>query len=118
MSESDNSKHVMSDSGVCLESSNHLKIISQQYDPLQNNKRIDDDNTSTNSSQTCYENFLNSHMTILRNKMTSKKAEIMGCLGEKNMLDTKINELQELQKDYVKLEMRLQECNGRGEIYI
>ena len=46
--------------------------------------------------------------------MVVKKAEIMGSLGEKNVLDLKINELQELQKDYVKLEMRLQECIGRG----
>ena len=55
-------------------------------------------------------------MNKLTTKIASKKAEIMKVLelgGDKRALDVMINGLQDLQKDYIKLEIRME--NGRGK---
>lgn len=56
-------------------------------------------------------------MGKLREEIAGKKAKIMKLLemgGEKSTLDTMINELQELQKDVVRMEMRLENSRGKN----
>lgn len=114
-------KTIMSDSGVCLDNNNKVPAPQTSSSSTANarhslaNHTLDGDNLSTNSSQTFYEQLLHTQMEKLREKVATKKAEIMRILemgGEKSQLDEMINVLQELQKDYVKLEMRLE--NSRG----
>ena len=116
----DDGKALMSDSGVCLDAKHHehhplASSATTTVHPLAKHS-FDGDNLSTNSSQNFYEQLLQSQMGKLREEIASKKAKIMKILelgGEKSTLDMMINELQELQKDYVKMEMRLE--NSRGE---
>lgn len=129
----ENGKTLMSDSGVCLEN-NHNKVSSepqtsstllqnqhqqQQQRNLKKHILSDGDNLSTNSSQhnnNFYEQILRSQMEKLREAIAIKKAEIMKTLemgGEKIRLDEMINELQEIQKDFVKMEMRLENLRGK-----
>lgn len=56
-------------------------------------------------------------MGKLREEIAAKKAKIMKILemgGEKSTLNTMINELQELQKEYVKMEIRLENSRGKN----
>lgn len=123
--------HLMCDSGVCLEA-NVLVCNKTDNDtePEQSSSNgaaqtqpapikliFEDDNLSTNSSQTFYDYLLAAQMHHLCEKIAAKKADIMrslevGC--NKEVLDEKINQLQELQRDYVRYEMRMQEYT-RGE---
>lgn len=111
----DDGKTLMSDSGVCLDA----KLNDQQSSSGQLAAKgiFDGDNLSTNSSQNIYEQLLHAQMSKLREKIAIKKAEIMKILemgGEKLTLDKMINDLQELQRDSVKLEIRLE--NSRGKL--
>lgn len=107
---------LMSDSGVCLDAKiSEPSASSSATHPIVNHRFEESDNLSTNSSQNFYEQLLHSQMVKLREEIAAKKAKIMKILemgGEKSSLDAMINELQDLQKDYVKLEMRLE--NSRG----
>lgn len=108
-------KALMSDSGVCLETkisepsaSSAVHLIAKHC--------FDGDNVSTSSSQNFFE--LQSQMRKLREEIAEKKAKIMKMLemgGEKSTLDAMINELQELQKDYVKMEIRLENSRGKTQ---
>lgn len=114
-------KTVMSDSGVCLENNKVPEPEPQTSSScaVQNTlmKHLyDGDNLSTHSSQIFYEQLLNTQMDKLREKIATKKAEIMRILemgGEKSKLDDMINDLQELQKEFVKYEMRLDSSRGK-----
>lgn len=126
-------KTLMSDSGVCLENNNNsctsnnnsCKVPEPQTSSTtssssQNTNNLmkhscDGDNLSTHSSQLYYEQLLSTQMEKLREKIAERKAEIMKILemgGEKTRLDELINDLQELQKDYVKYEMKLDHSRG------
>lgn len=112
-------KALMSDSGVCLDTKAHdvtaPSTSSSAQHPLAKNS-FDGDNLSTSSSHNLYEQLLHSQMNKLREEIATKKARIMRILemgGEKATLDTMINDLQELQKDYVKMEMRLESSRGK-----
>lgn len=110
-------KALMSDSGVCLDAKIHEPSASSTLvaHPIARHC-YDGDNLSTNSSHNFYEQLLQSQMGKLRDEIAGKKAEIMKVLesgGDKATLDDMINELQELQKDYVKLEMRLETSRGK-----
>lgn len=127
----DDGKTVMSDSGVCLEnnnSSNSNKVSAtiepqtsstHHQHPLVKHIFDGDDNLSTNSSQNnnnFYEQILRAQMDKLREDIAIKKAEIMRVLetgGDKALLDLMINELQELQKEFVKIEMRIETSRGK-----
>lgn len=114
----DDGKALMSDSGVCLDAKIHEPPTTSTavVHPIIRNC-FDGDNMSTNSSQNFYEHLLQSQMVKLREEIAGKKAEIMKILetgGKKSTLDEMINELEELQKDYVKLEMRLEASRGRS----
>jgi kinesin family member 16B len=118
----DDAKTAMSDSGVCLESKvpeNSQSSSSALQLPINIKQHLyDGDNLSTNSSQNFYEQMVSTQMDKLREKIATRKAEIMRILemgGEKSLLDEMINELQELQKEYVKLEIRLD--NSRGMFF-
>lgn len=121
--EQQDDKTVMSDSGVCLENNKVPEPEPQTSSScnVQNTlmKHLyDGDNLSTHSSQIFYEQLLNTQMDKLREKIATKKAEIMRILemgGEKSKLDDMINDLQELQKEFVKYEMRLD--NSRGKYF-
>lgn len=105
-------KTLMSDSGVCLDTKIHEPPAAQIAHPLAS----DEDNLSTNSTQNFYENLLHSQMGKLREEIAAKKAKIMKIVemgGEKSTLDTMINELQEVQKNYVKMEIRLENSRGK-----
>lgn len=120
-----NNNQVMSDSGVCLDG---LAKAAEQQPAASASKRdipfpsavnrllrYDEDNLSTSSSQAFYYMF-SSPMLKLNAKIDTKKAEIMKILelgGDKSTLDEMINDLQDLQKDYIKLEIRME--NGRGK---
>jgi kinesin family member 16B len=117
-------KELMSDSGVCLDTKIHepplpppsTSAAAVSAHPLAKHC-FDGDNLSTTSSQHFYEQLLQSQMEKLRMEIAGKKAEIMKILemgGEKAALDEMINELQELQKDYVKMEMRLENSRGKS----
>lgn len=109
-------KALMSDSGVCLDAKTHEPPTSSAVVHPLARHCFDGDNMSTNSSQNFYEQLLQSQMTKLREGIAGKKAEIMKILetgGRKSALDDMINELEELQKDYVKLEMRLETSRGK-----
>lgn len=122
-----NKKHLMSDSGVCLESNNNLmcnrndpssssNVAHTQTSPIK--LIFEDDNLSTNSSQTFYDYLLAAQMHHLSDKIATKKADILRSIEiglSKEVLDEKINQLQELQRDYVRYEMRMQEYT-RGKI--
>jgi kinesin family protein 16B len=130
----DGVKTIMSDSGVCLEKNpeptpqasttlssstmNGVGILLRDENSLGVKHGIfDGDNLSTNSSQNLYEHVLHSQIDKLRESIATKKAEIMKILelgGEKSQLDEMIDELQELQKHYVKLEMRLENSRGKS----
>lgn len=111
-------KALMSDSGVCLDAKINEATTSSSTvvaHPLAK-LCLDGDNLSTNSSQHFYEQLLHSQMGKLRAEVAAKKAEIMRLLemgGDKTILDDMINDLQELQKDYVKMEMRLETSRGK-----
>lgn len=111
-------KALMSDSGVCLDTKIQEPPTTSTavVHPIIRNC-FDGDNMSTNSSQNFYEQLLQSQMLKLREEIAVKKAEIMKILetgGKKSTLDEMINELEELQKDYVKLEMRLEASRGKN----
>lgn len=109
-------KALMSDSGVCLDTKLHEPPTTVSVHPLAKH-RLEGDNLSTNSSQNFYEQLLQSEMGKLREEIAEKKAKIMKILetgGEKTTLDAMINELQELQKDYVRLEMRFETSRGKN----
>lgn len=121
-----NNNQVMSDSGVCLDGLAKLadqqpaaSALSREISiPLAVNRllRYDEDNLSTSSSQAFYDHLFSSQMQKLNTKIASKKAEIMKVLelgGDKRALDEMINGLQDLQKDYIKLEIKME--NGRGK---
>lgn len=113
----DDGKALMSDSGVCLEAKIHEPPTTSTavVHPIVRNC-FDGDNMSTNSSQNFYEHLLQSQMSKLREEIAGKKAEIMKILetgGKKSTLDEMINELEELQKENVKLEMRLEASRGK-----
>lgn len=124
----DDGKTLMSDSGVCLENNNTSNKVSAIIEPQTSSSQQHhpkhifdgDDNLSTNSSQNnnnFYEQILRAQMDKLREEIAIKKAEIMRILemgGDKTRLDEMINELQELQKEFVKIEMRLE--TSRGEL--
>jgi kinesin family protein 16B len=110
-------KALMSDSGVCLDARIHEASTSSAtvVHPIAKHC-FDGDNLSTSSSHHFYEQLLQSQMGKLREEIAGKKAEIMKLLemgGEKSTLDEMINDLQELQKDYVKMEMRLENSRGK-----
>lgn len=112
-------KALMSDSGVCLDTKVHevtaASTSSSVQHPLAKNS-FDGDNMSTSSSHNLYEQLLHSQMNKLSEEIATKKARIMRILemgGGKATLDMMINELQELQKDYVKMEMRLESSRGK-----
>jgi kinesin family protein 16B len=111
-------KALMSDSGVCLDAKLQEPPTTSTavVHPIIRNC-FDGDNMSTNSSQNFYEQLLQSQMLKLREEVAGKKAEIMKMLetgGKKSTLDEMINELEELQKEYVKLEMRLEASRGKN----
>lgn len=112
-------KALMSDSGVCLDTKAHEATAPSTSSSVQNplaKSSFDGDNLSTSSSHNLYEQLLHSQMNKLREEIATKKARIMRILelgGEKATLDMMINELQELQKDYVKMEMRLESSRGK-----
>lgn len=120
----DEGKTLMSDSGVCLDAKiNEASATSSVAHPLAN-QGLDAmaDNLSTNSAQNIYEQLLQSQMGKLHEEIAAKKAKIMKTLEKEDAsgrssssVDTMINEMQDLQKDLVKLEMRLE--NSRGEIF-
>lgn len=106
----DGANALMSDSGVCLDN----KTVTVH--PLTSHQ-FEGDNFSTKSSQNFYEQLLQSQMEKLREEIAGKKAKIMKILemgGEKTALDQMINELQDLQKDFVKLEMRFEISRGKS----
>lgn len=112
-------KALMSDSGVCLDTKAHdvtaPSTSSSAQHPLAKSS-FEGDNLSTSSSHNLYEQLLHSQMNKLREEIATKKARIMRILelgGEKATLDMMINELQELQKDYFKMEMRLESSRGK-----
>lgn len=108
-------KALMSDSGVCLETKLHEQPATAAH-PIAKHC-FDGDNLSTSSSHNFYEQLLHSQMGKLREEIASRKAKIMKLLemgGEKSTLDTMINELQELQKDVVRMEMRLENSRGKN----
>lgn len=110
-------KALMSDSGVCLETKISEPSVPSAVHPIAKH-RFDGDNVSTSSSQNFFEHLLQSQMGKLREEIAEKKAKIMKMLemgGEKSTLDAMINELQELQKDYVKMEMRLENSRGKTQ---
>lgn len=112
----DDRKTLMSDSGVCLETKIHEPASTSSVHPIAKHC-FDGDNLSTCSSHNFYEQLLNSQMEKLHEEIASKKAKIMKLLemgGEKSTLDMMINELQELQKDIVKIEMRLENSRGKN----
>lgn len=109
-------KALMSDSGVCLETKVHEPPSTSNVYPIAKHC-FDGDNLSTSSSQNFYEQLLHSQMGKLREEIARKKAKIMKLLetgGEKSTLDMMINELQELQKEIVKMEMRLENSRGKN----
>lgn len=109
-------KALMSDSGVCLDAKTLEASSSSAAHPLAKHC-FDGDNLSTNSTHNFYEHLLQTQMVKLREEVAAKKAKIMKILemgGEKSTLDMMINELQELQKDYVKMEMRLESSRGKN----
>lgn len=114
----DGNKTLMSDSGVCLETKISEPSALSAVHPIAKH-RFDGDNVSTSSSsQNFFEHLLQSQMGKLREEIAEKKAKIMKMLemgGEKLTLDAMINELQELQKDYVKMEMRLENSRGKTQ---
>lgn len=115
----DDGKALMSDSGVCLDAKTHEASSSTAPTAVHPIAKhcLDGDNLSTSSSQNFYEQLLQSQMGKLREEIAVKKAEIMKVLemgGEKVTLDEMINDLQELQKDYVKMEMRLEISRGKN----
>ena len=80
------------------------------------------DNSSITSSTA---NLILCEMTLLRESIATKKAEIMKILennGEKSKLDEKICELQELQKRIIKLELKVQDveksCLSDADLHI
>lgn len=121
--------HLMSDSGVCLESNNHhdqsannSKEIGGTLSAAQTQTEailiFEDDCLSTNSSHLYFDNLLASQMLSLQEKISEKKTEIMNSLEtgvDKKVLDEKINQLQDLQRDFVKMEIRMQEFTPRAE---
>lgn len=121
-----NNNQVMSDSGVCLDGlakvtdQQPASALSREFPiPSAVNRllRYDEDNLSTSSSQAFYDHLFSSQMQKLNTKIASKKAEIMKVLelgGDKKALDEMINGLQDLQKDYIKLEIKME--NGRGKL--
>lgn len=114
----DATKALMSDSGVCLDTKTHEHPTSAAAVHPISKHRFEGDSLSTNS-QSIYEQLLQSKMGKLREEIAKKKAKIMKILemgGEKSALDKMINDLQELQKDYVKLEMRLESSRGMNSI--
>lgn len=118
----ENGKALMSDSGVCLDAKIHEASSSSAVvaHPLAKHC-LDGDNLSTNSSQHFYEQLLQSQIGKLRTEVAAKKAEIMRVLemgGDKTILDEMINDLQELQKDYVKMEMRLEASRGKHFVHL
>lgn len=113
-------KALMSDSGVCLDAKTHepptTSSTTADVHPIVRHC-FDGDNMSTNSSQNFYEHLLQSQMAKLREEIAGKKAQIMKILetgGKKSTLDEMINDLEELQKEYVKLEMRLETSRGKN----
>lgn len=113
-------KALMSDSGVCLDAKTHepptTSSTTAVVHPIARHC-FDGDNMSTNSSQNFYEQLLQSQMTKLREEIAGKKAQIMKILetgGKKSTLDEMINDLEELQKENVKLEMRLETSRGKN----
>lgn len=112
----DDGKALMSDSGVCLETKIHEPPTTSVVHPIAKHC-FDGDNLSTSSSHNFYEQLLHSQMGKLREEIAGKKAKIMKLLemgGEKSALDMMINELQDLQKDIVKMEMRLENSRGKN----
>ena len=122
-SEDDGKKTVMSDSGVCLENSNNQtstepRASSSKQHPISKQAYDGDDNLSSNSSQNnnnfC-DQILQVQMDKLREEIAIKKAEIMRILEmgrDKTHLDEMIDELQKLQKEYVRIEMRIESSRG------
>jgi len=112
---------VMSDSGVCLDTKPAVPQASSTAASLNAAPHVvktiyDGGDSESCSSQNFYEQLLQSQMEKLREKVAAKKAEIMKLLemgGEKSTLDKMINELQELQMDFVKMEMRLESSRGK-----
>lgn len=113
---------LMSDSGVSFETNNKYNTMASTSDHILNHKNSDDDNlsshsstkTSSSSSEIDCKNFTLYDFNVLRQKIAAKKAEIMSNLeseAEKEGLNAKINELQELQKQFVKIEIKMQEMD-------
>lgn len=112
----DDGNALMSDSGVCLDTKPQEPVTSTTAAHPLAKHSFDGDNLSTSSSQNFYEQLLQSQMLKLRDEIAARKAKIMKILemgGDKSALDMLINELQELQKDYVKMEMRLEGSRGK-----
>lgn len=113
---------LMSDSGVSFETNNKYNTMASTSNHILNRKNSDDDNlsshsstkTSSSSSEIDCKNFTLYDFNVLRQKIAAKKAEIMTNLeseAEKEGLNAKINELQELQKQFVKIEIKMQEMD-------
>jgi hypothetical protein len=136
----------MSDSGVSFDIQNHFKPPTMingyltSSTPKINNKvtnssttnRISkrfmttDGNMSSSSSSTETNNYMANfsvfEMNMLRQKIATKKAEIMKCLElecDKKILDDKIAKLQDYQKQFINIEVKMQEyersLNRNGE---
>ncbi|CRL07801.1 CLUMA_CG020755, isoform A [Clunio marinus] len=102
-------KAIMSDSGVCLDTKINEATAAIATSTITTKQNFDREDLSS-----IYIKHLQSQMEKLQVEIIAKKAQIMKILetgGEKSSLNDLINELQELQKDYVKKEMRLENSN-------
>lgn len=112
----------MIDSGVCLDSQKTDSNLSSST-PLSKdlNKNLDDDNNSCSSfeNSNCLSSYSDggSSMNNLRKKIAVQKAQIMKNLEmgtDKIELDRQIEDLQNLQKDYIKMEMVMDQMRDIG----
>lgn len=113
----------MIDSGVCLDSQKTDSNLSSST-PLSKdlNKQLDDDNNSCSSfeNSNCLSSYSGgSTMHSLRKKIAVQKAQIMKNLEmdtNKIELDRQIEDLQSLQKDYIKMEMAIDQLRDRTDL--
>lgn len=113
----------MIDSGVCLDSQKTDSNLSSST-PLSKdlNKTLDDDNNSCSSfeNSNCLSSYSGgSTMHNLRKKIAVQKAQIMKNLEmdtDKIELDRQIEDLQSLQKDYIKMEMAIDQLRDRTDL--
>lgn len=114
----------MIDSGVCLDSQKTDSNLSSST-PISKDlmKNLDDDNNSCSSfeNSNCLSSYSEGGSTMhnLRKKIAVQKAQIMKNLEmgtDKIELDRQIEDLQSLQKDYIKMEMAIDQIRDRADL--